>query len=237
VSAILTDARLQLRADLRGLWSGEATGHSEVKVPAKMTLLYRGTRDGFDNDVFHKLCNGKGATLVLIKGARDGVFGGFTSVPWHSGGLFSADAQAFLFALRGPHAQAGQPLKLVPTTRPEQAVFSHVHSSWGVVFGTGSGPAYDLAQACHRRADVLLLFGRGEGIQLGKRARNEAAHATSDVTRDHAGAPAVSGYPRIRQAPGYGDGQNLPLDGSVWEGLSADTSHSLVEMEVFGVAF
>ncbi len=130
---ILTDAAL--RADLRSLWG------SEGKAPAKMGLLYRGTRDGFNNDAFHKLCDGKGATLVVIKGAKGGVFGGFTSVPWDTKGQYSADSQAFLFALCGPHAQVGKPLKLLPTAKPEHAVLGH--SGYGALFGTGTGPGYD----------------------------------------------------------------------------------------------
>jgi len=30
-------------------------------------LLYRGTKDGFSASVFHSKCDGKGATIILIK--------------------------------------------------------------------------------------------------------------------------------------------------------------------------
>ncbi len=112
-------------------------------MPSKVALLYRGTRDAFTDTRFHDLCDGKGATLVVIKGAKGGVFGGFTSVPWRTGNTYAADPQAFLFALRGHRAQAGKPLKLLPSAKPDQAIYCGTTQS--ATFGTSSGPgSYDL---------------------------------------------------------------------------------------------
>ena len=52
---------------------------------SKVTLLYRGSRDGFAANDFHSKCNGKGATVTIV--LSDGfkhVFGGFTNVAWNS---------------------------------------------------------------------------------------------------------------------------------------------------------
>jgi hypothetical protein len=133
-SAIVAEGAV--KSDLLSLWG-------EGKMPSRTTLLYRGTRDGFAPNVFHDLCDGKGATLVVIKGAKGGVFGGFTSVPWRTGGTYAADPQAFLFALRGHRAQAGKPLKLLPSVNPGQAIYCG--ASYCATFGTSSGPgSFDL---------------------------------------------------------------------------------------------
>ncbi len=172
---ILTDAAL--RADLRSLWG------SEGKAPAKMELLMRVTRDGYKNDVFHKLCDGKGATLVVIKGAKGGVFGGFTSVPWHTMGTYSSDPQAFLFALRGPHAQTGKPLKLLPTTRPEHAVRGH--SGYGAFFGTP-----DLYTDGDRGQFYQSNLGAGKAYAWVRRAQSRVAHPITRTRRPRATARA-----------------------------------------------
>ena len=46
----------------------------------KWSLLYRGTRDGFDGRDFHSRCNGKSNTLTIIKPKESSnIFGGFTT--------------------------------------------------------------------------------------------------------------------------------------------------------------
>jgi hypothetical protein len=178
---ILTDAAL--RADLRSLWG------SECKAPAKMELLMRVTRDGFKNDVFHKLCDGKGATLVVIKGDKGGVFGGFTSVAWHTRFAYSADPQAFLFALRGPHAQAGKPLKLLPTAKPEHAVMGS--SGRGMVFGTSSGPGnFDLCTDGDPGQVYQSNVGAAKAYAWVRRAQSRVAHPLTRTRRPRATARA-----------------------------------------------
>ena len=48
------------------------------------TLLYRASTDGHTPDDFHRCCDNKGPTLVLIK-SREYIFGGYTSQSWESG--------------------------------------------------------------------------------------------------------------------------------------------------------
>ena len=51
----------------------------------KWTLLYRGTRDGFEARDFHSKCDGQSNTLTIVKAkGSEFVFGGFTSVSWYS---------------------------------------------------------------------------------------------------------------------------------------------------------
>jgi hypothetical protein len=50
-----------------------------------LTLLWRGSRDGFGADDFHGRCDGHAPTLTLIEDTEGNIFGGFTPVKWESG--------------------------------------------------------------------------------------------------------------------------------------------------------
>ncbi len=67
------------------------------------SLLWRGSRDGFDITEFHKLCDGKANTVTVIKNTNGFIFGGFTStfVRVHRE-LIKQTAQRFCSALLIP---------------------------------------------------------------------------------------------------------------------------------------
>ena len=52
---------------------------------ATCSLLYRASTDGSSPKDFHRCCNNKGPTLVLIK-SGEYIFGGYTSKSWESPG-------------------------------------------------------------------------------------------------------------------------------------------------------
>ena len=52
---------------------------------ATCSLLYRASTDGYTPADFHRCCDNKGPTLVLIK-SREYIFGGYTSKSWESPG-------------------------------------------------------------------------------------------------------------------------------------------------------
>jgi len=58
------------------------------------SLLWRGSRDGFDKEDFHRLCDGKVNTVTVIKNTNGFIFGGFTSIPWSSSGASIADSSS-----------------------------------------------------------------------------------------------------------------------------------------------
>jgi len=95
------------------------------------SLLWRGSRDGFDAETFHRLCNGKANTVTVIKNTNGFIFGGFTSIPWSSSGNYEADSTAFLFSLTNP---SNTLLKL--KVKPGQNAVSH-YSLFGPTFGGG----------------------------------------------------------------------------------------------------
>ena len=92
------------------------------------SLLWRGSRDGFDASIFHELCDEEPDTLTLIKNTEGCVFGGYASEPWSSPsswiyphGTFIHDNSSFLFTLKN---SANTPMKL--TVIKEQYALYHV---------------------------------------------------------------------------------------------------------------
>jgi hypothetical protein len=77
----------------------------------QISLLWRGSRDGFGAFEFHKRCDGHMNTLTVILDMEGNIFGGFTPVPWESrkwNGLYldknnclkeDESLQSFLFTL------------------------------------------------------------------------------------------------------------------------------------------
>jgi hypothetical protein len=49
----------------------------------KWNLCYRASRDGWSAQDFHRHCDNKGPTVVLVK-ANDCIFGGYTDQNWKS---------------------------------------------------------------------------------------------------------------------------------------------------------
>ena len=122
-----------------------------------------GSRDGWKADDFHSKCDGKGATLTLVRSEEGYVFGGYTAVPWTSAGgtcvrvcvsvcthvcvssVSKPDPHAFLFTLTN---KAGLPAyKAKATKQPQYAVY---HSSgWLPAFG---GPDLVISSNAHTEA-------------------------------------------------------------------------------------
>ena len=60
------------------------TLEEHLRFQVSSELLYRGSRDGWDASDFHRLCDGKGATVSIIKVKNGKLCGGYTSIPWKS---------------------------------------------------------------------------------------------------------------------------------------------------------
>ena len=74
-------------------------------------LLYRMNRDGCTPEVFHKLCDNRGATMLLVKANNGYVFGGYNPTSWFSQYCYSDCDDAFLFSLVDPTLPIRPPLK------------------------------------------------------------------------------------------------------------------------------
>jgi len=65
----------------------------------KADLIYRGSRDGFSGESFHKIIGGQRNLLSFIKSTTGSVFGGFTSVPWPKVEQDVTDSKSFMFSV------------------------------------------------------------------------------------------------------------------------------------------
>ena len=95
----------------------------------KLSLLYRGSRDGFSGNSFHEKCDNKTPTISFIRSNYNLTFGGFTNATWNyvNGGCKS-DHGAFIFSLT--HEE-----KML-CNKPEHAIFSD--GGYLVVYGAGN---------------------------------------------------------------------------------------------------
>eukprot|EP00802_Teleaulax_amphioxeia_P018270 Tamp_18461.p1 GENE.Tamp_18461~~Tamp_18461.p1 ORF type:complete len:223 (+),score=27.34 Tamp_18461:3-671(+) len=104
----------------------------------RLELLYRASRDGWAARDFHSRCDGKGATITVIKCSGGFVFGGYADVPWssHRGSYagYTHSSKAFLFSLHGPSGLC--PVKLPLVQDPGHAMLCN--ESVGPTFGGGN---------------------------------------------------------------------------------------------------
>ena len=65
----------------------------------KAELLYRLSRDGYEYQTFHNLCDNKGSTLTIFKLNDGNILGGYTTKDWDNSQNWKPDQNAFLFSL------------------------------------------------------------------------------------------------------------------------------------------
>ena len=69
-------------------------------IKIKSQLLYRKSRDGDEFQTFHKLCDNKGgSTLILIKLDNGNILGSYTILDWDSKSEWKDDLNMFAFSL------------------------------------------------------------------------------------------------------------------------------------------
>ncbi|KAF2069066.1 hypothetical protein CYY_009613 [Polysphondylium violaceum] len=96
----------------------------------KYDLIYKGSKDGFEASAFHSKCDGKGATITIIKTTECNIFGGYNSQSWNSNGVGYGDDKCFLFTMANRHE--------IPPTKYKQTIAITPVSglpNYGVVFG------------------------------------------------------------------------------------------------------
>jgi len=100
----------------------------------KMKLIYRGTRDGMTNTVFHNKCDNKGESITLIKNEKGNIFGGYASIPWTnpSSGTFYSAPESFIFTLCNIYST--KPIKF-PSKNDQKEVYHYY--GYGPCFGGG----------------------------------------------------------------------------------------------------
>jgi TLD len=73
--------------------------HYNVKsIPYDFNLLYRASRDGNTAAAFHKKCDNKGATIVVIKITNSNqIVGGYNPLDWNGDG-YKSTKDSFIFS-------------------------------------------------------------------------------------------------------------------------------------------
>ena len=94
-------------------------------------LLYRASRDGWFAKDFHRLCDGKDATLVAVRSTDGYVFGGYTDISWDCSGNYRSSSKCFLYSLSSRSGLG--PVKM-PISK-QQAIYNE--ASYGPTFGGG----------------------------------------------------------------------------------------------------
>lgn len=121
---------------------------------ANCSLLYQASFDGQTPADFHRCCDDRGPTIVVIRvGAY--IFGGFTSQSWESAFQLKAkqDSHSFLFTLVNPLGT--KPMKIATKTNAS----IHCKSDLGPTFGTASTQCYDLQVWSTIGSNLDLGFG------------------------------------------------------------------------------
>jgi hypothetical protein len=103
----------------------------EFSAKDKWTLLYRGSRDGFEPSDFHAKCDGKSPTLTIFKAKESSyIFGGYTNSVWNEP-RYIADSKAFLFSLTN---KDNEPCKM--NIDPNQSQYAtYGDTEYGPTFG------------------------------------------------------------------------------------------------------
>jgi len=107
----------------------------------EVELLYRATRDGFNSEKFHRLCDNKGPTITLVRDNEGRCFGGYTSANWSSFIGYVYDKTAFMFSFNQN--------KKVMVRHPQYAIYCGDARIYGPTFGGGH--------------DMILLVYSGYG--------------------------------------------------------------------------
>ncbi|XP_031564631.1 uncharacterized protein LOC116300012 [Actinia tenebrosa] len=93
---------------------------------------WSGKNDGFNvPTTFHAQCDGKGATVTIVRRGKY-IWGGYSDKSWSSssGGIYKSSTKSFIFSLYNIHGFNPQKFKIVNTAK---AVYHH--AQYGPAFG------------------------------------------------------------------------------------------------------
>ena len=136
----------------------------------KWSLLYRGSRDGFEASNFHLCCDGKPNTLTIVKSTKGYIFGGYTNFPWDRTNAYKHDNNAFIFSLLNNEKNRS----LIFENSKD---FDNQYSLGSIYSNSFVGP----------------IFGRGHDLFISDRSNeNESSHSSLGYTFTHPDYPKDS---------------------------------------------
>ena len=132
-----------------------------------MELLYRGTRDGMNANVFHNKCNNKGPTIILFKNEKGYIFGGYASLDWQGPSEYKyySAPDSFIFTLTNMY-------NISPTKFPNS------HTDKSLYDKSDYGP-------CFGSSDITINFNSGYGINFPNGYRDVLGKGKSIFTGDN----------------------------------------------------
>jgi len=119
------------------------------------TLIYKGSRNGFEPQDFHRACDGQRKTLTIIQSIEGYLFGGYVKAAWkscdpvdnsNSNDQYIRDSQAFIFTLSNPYH--------IPPTRYALKLDQESHA---IVGNSKYGP-------CFGASDIYVNSGKQCGF-------------------------------------------------------------------------
>jgi hypothetical protein len=134
-------------------------GQSTVpQVIGSSQLLWRGSRDGFRAEDFHRLCDGRAPTLTLISDLNGNIFGGFTPIAWESPLWWKSKSdpsgRSFIFTLKNPH---NAPVKRFSLISRRTSTAIRVRPNFGPCFGESD---IVISDCCHTEPSHTQGFGQ-----------------------------------------------------------------------------
>jgi hypothetical protein len=129
-----------------------------------LTLLYRGSRDGFEGSSFHRHCDGKSRTVTFIETSKGFIFGGYTPLSWESKQAYKSDdsQQSFLFTLKNS-ANTEPKMFALKSNCKQYAIYCN--PDYGPTFGAG----HDFC-ICHN------VQGSSSSSNFGHSYNNDTGH-------------------------------------------------------------
>ncbi|CAI2191957.1 2793_t:CDS:2 [Funneliformis geosporum] len=95
----------------KNIWSIRKRKRSNSRIPKdskyNFSLIYQGSRDGFDTNIMRRNCNGQGACILIIKTNENGtIIGGYNPIGWkyyehimHGDTYWSNTTESFIFSM------------------------------------------------------------------------------------------------------------------------------------------
>lgn len=106
-SELITSENVNLLAS----WIGRKD-YLDLDSPYEFRLLFRGSQDGLSPINFHRICDNRQSTLVVIKIRGTGeIIGGYNPIRWKPfKGSWGNTEDSFIFSLRGPYNSSRSPI-------------------------------------------------------------------------------------------------------------------------------
>ncbi|RIB08279.1 hypothetical protein C2G38_2252122 [Gigaspora rosea] len=106
--------------------------------PYKFKLIFRGSRDGFDDESFYDHCENQPRTVIIlrVKGTNE-ILGGYNSLTWNKEPeKWTRSDDSFIFSLRRDNQDINEPI-ISRIQNADHALFYDPNLSFGFNFGGG----------------------------------------------------------------------------------------------------